>query len=144
MPVFKVSNEKIQKYASLSLEDMIVKIKNKPKAFEGFSYVIVDKIKKIKKNGDMDTINKNWLLKKGANDESIRKIDKYFNLGMKASTNYFSSPPEQSLLAKKIQTEQKENILDKVTERKSHSDDLSNNSIKKIRQQRMVLKMMKL
>lgn len=131
MPVFKVSNEKIQKYASLSLEDMIVKIKNKPKAFEGFSYVIVDKIKKIKKNGDMDTINKNWLLKKGANDESIRKIDKYFNLGMKASTNYFSSPPEQSLPAKKIQTEQKENILDKVTERKSHSDDLSNNSIKK-------------
>ncbi|EPL9570551.1 hypothetical protein MMK73_002633 [Providencia rettgeri] len=141
MPVFKVSNDKIQKYASLSLEDMVIKIKNKPKAFEGFSYVVVNKIKGIKNNGDMDTINKNWLLKKGANDESIHKIDKYFNLGMKASTNYFSSPPEQSLPeesppeqslpAKKIQTEQKENILNKVTERKLHSDDLSNNSIKK-------------
>ncbi|MEQ4675671.1 hypothetical protein ABN063_13995 [Providencia vermicola] len=127
------NHAKKQTDPSISLNDMVDNIIRRYNFYKGSSHLIIDKIVSLKNSvGDdgMKEIQEAWAKKSEANKKAKYKIDKYFHRGMKASTNYFSSSPEQSLPAKKTQTEQKENTLDKVTERKSHSDDLSNDSIK--------------
>ncbi|WP_353244269.1 hypothetical protein [Providencia sp.] len=117
----------------ISLNDMVDNIIRKDKFYEGSSHIIIDKIVSLKNSAGTDgmkEIQEAWAKIDNASIEARHKIDKYFKLGMRADKQNDSSPSEQPLPAKKIQTDQKENTLVKVTERKSDSDDLPNNSIK--------------
>lgn len=127
------NHAKKQTDPSISLNDMVDNIIRRDNFYKGSSHLIIDKIVSLKNSEGADgmkEIQEAWAKIDMASKKAKYKIDKYFKLGMMANKNNGSSPPEQSLPAKKIQTEKKENTLDKVTERKSHSDDLSNNSIK--------------
>ncbi|GAB1437774.1 hypothetical protein MASR2M36_05100 [Providencia sp.] len=125
------NHTKNQTNGSISLNDMVDNIIRKSSFYEGNSYLIIDKIVSLKNNAGangMQEIQEAWAK---MNDDSVGqnakyKIKKYFNKAMGASNNYFSPPSGELLSDKKIKIEKIEKI-----EQKLHSDDLSNNSIKK-------------
>ncbi|HBC7428210.1 TPA: hypothetical protein KEY68_000439 [Providencia rettgeri] len=117
---------------SISLSDMVDNIIRKDSFYEGSSHLIIDKIVSLKNSTNADgmkEITEAWGKVNEANEKAKYKINKYFNKGIEASKNYFLYPPKQSLPTKEIQSEQKEDGFEKSIVRKSHSDDLSNNSM---------------
>ncbi|MCX9110859.1 hypothetical protein OKT22_17745 [Providencia rettgeri] len=85
MPIFGKQKFDERKYSSMSLNDMVNKIKEKPDAFEGNSCVVVNKIKEIKNKGDSgwSEIKDVWSVEpKG---EAKKKLKKYFKKGLKES-----------------------------------------------------------
>lgn len=121
-----------QTHPSISLSDMVDNIISKDSFYEGSSHLIIDKIVSLKNSTNSDgmkEITEAWDKVNKANGKAKYKINKYFNKGIEASKNYFLNPPKQLLPTKEIQSEQKEDGFEKLTDRKSHSDDLSNNSM---------------
>ncbi|HEM7133712.1 hypothetical protein ABN115_19835 [Providencia rettgeri] len=117
---------------SISLSDMVDNIIRKDSFYEGSSHLIIDKIVSLKNSSNADgmkEITEVWGKVNKANEKAKYKINKYFNKGIEASKNYFLCPPKQPLPTKEIQSEQKEDGFEKSIVRKSHSDDLSNNSM---------------
>ncbi|WP_404462349.1 hypothetical protein [Providencia rettgeri] len=83
MPIFGKQKFDDQKYLSMPLKDMVIKIKEKPDFFEGNSHVIINKIKEIKNKGDSgwSEINDAWNVE--SKGKAKKKIDKYFKEGLK-------------------------------------------------------------
>lgn len=129
----KLQDSRLMNY---SLSDMVREIVKKPTIFEGRSYIIINKIKKVNNNSSDGgkKINEAWEIAKNGSKEAQRKTNKYFMEGTKASKNYFSLPTEKTISTQEIKTEQGKDTLDKVVTRKVCDDDLSNHSIKKLRQ----------
>lgn len=128
------NHAKKQMDPSLSLNDMVDNIIRKDNFYEGSSHLIIDKIVSLKNSTGADgmkEITEAWAKINTASKKAKYKIDKYFRQAMKAEQNHFSQPSEQLLPAEKIETEQKEDALEKVANRKSHNDDLPHQSPKK-------------
>lgn len=76
-----------RKYLSMSLNDMVIEIINKPNVFNGNSHVIINRIREIKNKGDLgwSKIKNAWDIQ--SEGEAKRKIDKYFNEGLKVDSD---------------------------------------------------------
>lgn len=87
MPILWKQNFDESKYLSMSLKDMVNKIKEKSDFFEGNSHIIINKIKEIKNKSDLgwDEIKDAWDIE--SKGEAKRKIDKYFNEGLKVDSD---------------------------------------------------------
>ncbi|MGG4610228.1 hypothetical protein [Providencia sp. Me31A] len=76
-----------RKYLSMSLNDMVIEIINKPNVFKGNSHVMINRIREIKNKGDSgwSEIKNAWDIE--SKGEAKRKIDKYFNEGLKVDSD---------------------------------------------------------
>lgn len=115
-----------------SLSEMVREIVKKPTVFEGKSYIIINKIKKVNNNSSDGgkEISEAWDIAKNGSKEAQRKTRKYFMEGTKASENYSSLSTEKTISTQKIETEQRKNLLNKEVARKA-CDDSSSYSIER-------------
>ncbi|HGN1707667.1 TPA: hypothetical protein ACKRTE_003586 [Providencia rettgeri] len=76
-----------RKYLSMSLNDMVIEIINKPNVFKGNSHVMINRIREIKNKGDSgwSEIKNAWDIE--SKGKAKRKIDKYFNEGLKVDSD---------------------------------------------------------